>query len=116
LLSPKELSAFFNQFSHHQSKPHSVPAVMPIGRTLRNLLFVIIFIAALLHEPTLKSIMSILVHLHITMYIAYDAVCPTIFKHLSSVAPWLIDLVYELRALFIALWEASLNNLTLAMQ
>jgi hypothetical protein len=79
--------------------------------TFRKLIFTALILTALLHEPTLRLLIDILINAHIFARIAYDVLRNFINAHFPVVAAWVIATFYDALAFLTTQIERLLSVL-----
>jgi hypothetical protein len=77
--------------------------------TLRKLIFTALILTALLHEPTFKLFINILVNVHIFARKAFDVLREFIDAPFSAIASWAISTFHDARIFFVTQIERPLS-------
>jgi len=82
-----------------------------MGLTFRKIILFVLLIAILLHEPTFKLFVNLLVNAHIFSRITLDTICTLVHTHFPEVASFTTATFHELRAFVSQRYEWALSGL-----
>ena len=82
-----------------------------MGLTFRKIILFVLLIAILLHEPTFKLFVNLLVNAHIFSRITLDTICTLVDAHFPTVATVTTAMFHDLQAFVSQRYEWAMSGL-----